>query len=299
MGDLLRPGRSSRCPSDHHTKTLELLAYQIRVTDIALETTLAPDLPVIAGDPHQLQQVILNLLHNAIQAMAARGGRGRLWVTSALVPDRATIRITVADDGPGISPEHLPRLFEAFFTTKPPGKGTGLGLAIARGIVTEHGGTITVESAPGKGAEFVVTLPVSTPPPARPALAPARVIPTALGVLVVDDEPAIREMMAEALVDRGARVETAASGREALEILARASVDVVVLDVRMPEMGGTEFWTQVSRTNPALAQRTVFCTGDVVTEEVRAFLEGTGCPVVSKPFELGQFFDAVVRAASR
>jgi CheY-like chemotaxis protein len=81
--------------------------------------------------------------------------------------------------------------------------------------------------------------------------------------------------------------------------LAHAPVDVVVLDVRMPEMGGTEFWTQVSRTNPALAQRTVFCAGDVVTEEVRAFLEGTSRPVVSKPFELSRFFDPVARAASR
>ena len=284
--------------NDIITKTLDLLAYQLRVSDIALETALAPDLPVIAGDPHQLQQVILNLLHNAIQAMAATHRPGSLRVESALSPDRASIRVTVADDGPGIASEHLPRLFEPFFTTKPPGKGTGLGLAIAKGIVTEHAGTLTVKSAPGRGATFVVTLPVSVLPPVRTAPTLAAMIPAGLRVLLVDDELPLGELMSEALVGRGARVEVAASGQEALEILPRAPVDVLVLDVRMPGMTGTDLWNHVNRTNPALARRTVFCTGDVLTEEIRAFMAGTGCPVVSKPFELGQLFDAVARAAS-
>ncbi len=280
-------------------KTLELLAYQLRVGNIQVETALAPDLPQIAGDPHQLQQVILNLLTNAVQAIAGGRGHGKLRIATELGSDRSTIRITVADDGPGIAREHLSQLFEPFFTTKPPGVGTGLGLALVRGIVTEHGGTITVESTPGQGATFVITLPVTAPPAARPGPPAAPTITPGLRVLVVDDEPPLRELVAEALADRKALVQTAASAREALELLGRSPVDVLVLDVRMPGMSGAELWADINRTNPALARRTVFCTGDVVTEEVHVFIEGTGCPVVSKPFELSQFFDAVARAAAR
>jgi len=278
-------------------KTLELLAYQLRVGNIQVETALAPDLPQIAGDPHQLQQVVLNLLTNAVQAIAGRG-HGKLRIATELGSDRSTIRITVADDGPGIAREHLSQLFEPFFTTKPPGVGTGLGLALVRGIVTEHGGTITVESTPGQGATFVITLPVTAPPAARPGPPAAPMITPGLRVLVVDDEPPLRDLMAEALAAQKVRVETTGGAREALEILARSHVDVLVLDVRMPEVSGADLWTEIKRTNPTLARRTVFCTGDVVTEEVHVFVKGTGCPVVSKPFELSQFFDAVAQAAS-
>ena len=280
------------------TKTLELLAYQLRVGNVEVESALAPDLPQIAGDPHQLQQVVLNLVNNAIQAMAP-GGQGRLGVTSSLSPDRSTIRLAVTDNGPGIPPEHLPRVLEPFFTTKPQGEGTGLGLAIAQGIVTDHGGIIAVESTLGQGATFTVTLPATAPPATKPAAPPAKAFPKGLRVLVVDDEAGLREMMAEALAGQGARVETAPGGREALEILARVPVDVLVLDVRMPEVSGTDLWSQVSQANPALARRTVFCTGDVVGAETRDLIAGTGCPSVSKPFEWTRFFDAVAEAASR
>jgi PAS domain S-box-containing protein len=294
-----RPERIAVSVNDTVTKTLELLAYQLRVSNIEVESALAPDLPQIAGDPHQLQQVILNLVLNAIQAMAAARGQGKLKVASDLSPDRSTIRLAVTDNGPGIPPEHLPRVLEPFFTTKPQGEGTGLGLAIAQGIVTDHGGIIAVESTPGQGATFSVTLPVTAPPVAKPAAPPAKAFPKDLRVLVVDDEAGLREMMAEALAGQGARVETAPGGREALEILARVPVDVLVLDVRMPEVSGTDLWSQVSQANPALARRTVFCTGDVIGAETHALIAATGCPSVSKPFEWARFFEAVAEAASR
>ena len=280
------------------TKTLELLAYQLRVGNVEVESALAPDLPQIAGDPHQLQQVVLNLVNNAIQAMAP-GGQGRLGVTSSLSPDRSTIRLAVTDNGPGIPPEHLPRVLEPFFTTKPQGEGTGLGLAIAQGIVTDHGGIIAVESTLGQGATFTVTLPATAPPATKPAPPPAKAFPKSLMVLVVDDEAGLREMMAEALTGKGARVEIAGAGREALQILARAPVDVLVLDVRMPEVSGPDLWRQINQTNPALARRTVFCTGDVIGEETQALISRIGCPSVSKPFEWSRFFEAVAEAASR
>ena len=292
------PERTAVSINDIVTKTLELLAYQLRVNNIEVESALAPDLPQIAGDPHQLQQVVLNLVNNAIQAMAP-SGQGRLRIASSLSPDRSMIRLAVTDNGPGIPPEHLPRVLEPFFTTKPQGEGTGLGLAIAQGIVTDHGGIIAVESTPAQGATFSVTLPVTAPPVAKPAAPPAKTFPKDLRVLVVDDEAGLREMMAEALAGQGARVETAPGGRQALEILARVPVDVLVLDVRMPEVSGTDLWTRISRANPALARRTVFCTGDVIGPETHDLIAGTGCPSVSKPFEWTRFFDAVAEAASR
>ncbi|MBI4590697.1 MAG: PAS domain S-box protein, partial [Candidatus Rokubacteria bacterium] len=293
-----RPEKVAVSLNEVVAKTLELLTYQLRVSNIQLETALTPDLPPIGGDPHQLQQVILNLLTNATQAMASHG-RGRLRVASALTPDRSTIRITVADDGPGIPPEHLHRIFDPFFTTKPAGEGTGLGLTLAKGIVNDHGGTITVESAPGPGATFVMMLPVTAPPALKPAPSRARAIPAGLNVLVVDDEPSVLEVMEDALLGCGARVQTAAAGREALEVIPRAPLDVLVLDVRMPEMSGTDLWEQIKKTDPALAERTVFCTGDVIGEKTRAFLDATGCLVVTKPFELSQFLEAVAQAAAR
>lgn len=281
------------------TKTLEFLAYQLRVANVEVQTALAPDLPTIAGDPHQLQQVLINLVNNACQAVAAANGRGTLRVASGLGPDRATIRITVADDGPGIPSDHLARIFEPFFTTKPAGQGTGLGLPIAKGIVAEHGGAIEVESEPGRGTTFVLTLPVSDAAPVPLASVEPRAISPGLRVLVVDDETAVRDLIAEALAAQGSRVQTAASGRETLEVLASSPADVLVLDVTMPEMTGAELWNQIKGKDPALARRTVFCTGDVAREEVRAFLEATGCPLVRKPFEFRQLFDAVAHAASR
>jgi CheY-like chemotaxis protein/anti-sigma regulatory factor (Ser/Thr protein kinase) len=243
--------------------------------------------------------VLINLVNNARQAMAAAKGQGTLRVASGLAADRAMIRITVADDGPGIPPDFLGRIFEPFFTTKPPGEGTGLGLPIAKGIVAEHGGKIHVESQPGRGTTFVLTLPVSDAAPAPPASAESRPVPAGLRVLVVDDEAAIRDLIAEALAAQGSRVETAATGRETLEVLSSSPTDVLILDVTMPEMTGSELWKQIKGKDPALARRTVFCTGDVAREDVGAFIEATGCPLVRKPFEFRHLFDAVAKAASR
>lgn len=280
------------------TRTVDLLAYQFRVANVKVETSLASGLPSVSADPHQIQQVLLNLFNNACQAMTGAGREGTLRITTGFDGERGRVTLSVADDGPGIAPMHLPRIFEPFFTTKSAGEGTGLGLAIAQGIVREHEGTLDVESAPGRGTAFVVTLPVSETLPPAPAGAEARGIPQGLRVLVVDDEASLREVTVEALRSQGCRVEVAASGLEALEILGRTPVDVVILDLRMPGASGEEVWSEIGRRYPTLAPRAVFCTGDVMREEVRAFLASTGCQTVTKPFELPSLFDAVARAAS-
>jgi PAS domain S-box-containing protein len=141
---------------------IELRRYPMKMQRVALEVIFAPDLPVTWADPFQLQQVFINLLSNAEQAVAGLPGDRRITVRTALRDE--SLVATIGDSGPGIAPEHMPHIFNPFYTTKPRGAGTGLGLSISFGIVREHGGTLQLVSEPGRGAIFEVSLPVVAPP---------------------------------------------------------------------------------------------------------------------------------------
>jgi len=136
--------------------TLVLLEHPLTRGGVTIVTSRAPGLPRIAGDPNALQQVLVNLLTNARDAIT---GPGTIEVRTHASPGGHDVRLSVHDTGPGIPPDALPRIFDPFFTTK--AEGTGLGLAISYGIVRDHGGTIDVDSRPGRGTRFTVTLPVS------------------------------------------------------------------------------------------------------------------------------------------
>ena len=155
-----RPEKSLISLNEVVAKSVELNAYQMRIENIELEMNLDPDLPMTMADFHQLQQVFVNIINNSEQAMSQSHDQGTFRITSYLAGEM--IRITFADDGPGISEDILTRIFDPFFTTKDVGKGTGLGLSICYGIVEEHGGRISVDSAPGRGATFTVEIPVDT-----------------------------------------------------------------------------------------------------------------------------------------
>ena len=142
-------------------RTVALRSYELRVRSIAVQWALDPALPTIQADPHRLQQVILNLLFNAEQAILSAAEEGCITIRSLALPDGQGIRFEVADTGPGIAPEHMGRIFDPFFTTKKVGDGAGLGLSTAYGIVKEHGGRIWAESEPGAGATFIVELPLA------------------------------------------------------------------------------------------------------------------------------------------
>ena len=141
-------------------RVVDLWSYELRVNNIELITDLSPDLPMTMGDTSQLQQVFLNIVINAEQAMAKAKGQGRLQVTTRL--DKSNIEIIFADDGPGISATYLSRIFDPFFTTKGQGQGTGLGLSICYGIIQEHHGEITASSKEGQGATFTVKIPLTS-----------------------------------------------------------------------------------------------------------------------------------------
>jgi CheY-like chemotaxis protein len=259
------------------------------VSNITILEALPSGLPHVFADPHQLQQVLLNLIINAEQAMIAANGRGTLIVRTWHEPDRDAVVLEVNDDGPGVPDEVQPRIFDPFFTTKEVGKGTGLGLTVAYAIVQEHGGRINVKSQPGLGASFYLELPAGDGPlkPAQPVQA-ERPSHAAAGaaVLVVEDEAALGAAVAEALLDDGFVVERANDGVEALERVRSRHFDVIICDLKMPRLDGTQFYRQLAATSPDVARRVMFVTGDVAGTEAERFLDETGCRWLAKPFRL-------------
>ncbi len=274
-------------------KTVEMRRYQLQVNDVEIERDLEPDLPRTMLDYHQMQQVFLNLLNNAEHAMVATRGRARrLGVRTFRVGDR--VRVEFRDNGVGMDADTLERVFDPFFTTKPPGQGTGLGLSVSYGIVREHGGAIWAESHPGHGTAFFVDLPIRTPAPgdeadeALPAEMhdrPASSVPGST-ILVVDDEALILDLMVDVLGERGYRVDTAEDGREACRKIGERPYDLVLTDVRMPNMNGIELYSQILAARPEMAGRIVFMTGDLITKETTDFLAVARARSIPKPLDI-------------
>ena len=266
-------------------ETVELVAYGLRVDGVVLALNLASELPPLWADPHQLQQVVLNLLTNAHHALRAKPSERHITVRTWSGPGGRTIGFSVADSGHGIPSAVRNRLFEPFFTTKPVGQGTGLGLSLCRGIVESHGGVIAVDNVPKGGALFTVELPVvEAPAVSTTAAAEDRPIP-GLRILVVDDEEEVAGILAEILATDGHRTDVAANGAIALRRLGgEGSPDVIFSDVRMPELDGPGLYQALKATNHPLCDRFVFITGDVISAETREFLERTKRPALAKPF---------------
>ena len=264
---------------------VDITGYAVRTSSIELKLALADDLPPINADADQLHQVLLNLIINAQQSLEEQPEPRRIRIETW--HDRAddAVRVRVADNGPGI-PAHLrARVFEPYFTTKPTGVGTGVGLAVSLGIVEAHGGTLTVDSPDGGGAAFTVTLPVGpVDAVAVPSEAPAPALPRQRAILIVDDEPEIRDALAEILAGARHRVVTANSGAQALERMAAEHFDAVLTDMRMPDLDGRALYHEIERRWPGRAARVVFVTGDTLASTLREFVSESGRPVIEKPF---------------
>jgi PAS domain S-box-containing protein len=275
-------------------ETLALVAYQLEVDEISVDIALARDLPPVWADPHQLHQVLLNLVTNARHALRTTSPPRRLSIVTRHDAEQRRVVLEVSDSGPGVPPELRGAVFRPFFTTKSPEEGTGLGLALCHDIVAAHGGSIRVESAPGGGALFVVELPLERPenaPPAAVVAVPRQ--PRHGRVLVVDDDAELAGVVAAALRSDGHEVEIAANGMEALDLLERRPFDAILSDVRMPRLDGPGLYRELQLRHPDLLDRVIFVTGDVLGRETAAFLERTRVPHLNKPFDITQVRRAV------
>jgi PAS domain S-box-containing protein len=264
---------------------LEVVGYGLRTAGVEVTLDLAPDLPAFSADSDQLHQVVMNLVVNAQHALETVPAPRRLRIATAF--DRATgqLRLTVTDNGPGISAEIRSRIFEPFFTTKPAGVGTGVGLPLCLGIVEAHGGRMAIEDAPGRGASVLVLLPYVAPLAEPEQAAPGPVVRPGLHILVVDDEVEIADTLAEILARDGHRADIVDNGAAALERLGRHHYDLVLSDLRMPGLDGAGIYGEIVRRHARLAARTVFITGDMLSDSARRFLAASGRPALHKPFD--------------
>jgi len=287
--------------NDTARRTFALRSYHLSTLNITVALDLDPDEPKIWADGSELQQLLLNLLINAEQALVTVDTPRTITVRSRA--DERDARLEIADSGPGIPTELRTRIFDPFFTTKPEGVGTGLGLSICYGVARDHGGRIWVESEPGGGARFCVTLPRDQREEARDPAAAPEPAPTAatgrLAVLVVDDEPSLREALLRFLQRRNMHGEGVADGWEAIRLLEQRNFDVIISDVRMPGMSGREFLERLRRDRPELLGRLVFSTGDAFTSETATLLKESGVPTVAKPFDFAVLERVVREVAGR
>jgi len=278
-------------------ETVEMLGYELRTAEIVVDIETPDDVPLVTADPHQLQQVVVNLVINALHAMAEIPSPRRLSIATGFDRHRDVVGLVIADTGPGIPPEARRRIFEPFFTTKPMGQGTGLGLSLCQSIIECHGGALHLEDRPGFGAVFVIELPRGAPvtvesEPDGRAPSPIR----GKTILVVDDEEDVARMLAEILRGEGHEVDTASNGALGLQRVHERAYDLILSDSGMPGLDGPGFYRAVERFSPALARRFVFLSGDTLNPKTSEFFDAIGARRVNKPFTPDQVRVAVHRA---
>jgi CheY-like chemotaxis protein len=299
--NLLTFARAKKTEREYHDvneiikHTLELREYSLKANNIRVTLDLESGLPMTMVDLFQLQQVFINIMNNAEDAMVATNGKGTLVIKTRRKDNR--IEITFTDDGPGIVRDIIHKVFDPFFTTKDVGKGTGLGLSITHGIVTEHGGTIDIANRPEGGTTVTIVLPIT----GRENGTTTQDVDTAVilknisgkRVLVVDDEKSVREALESILSAKGFKVTTARDGREALDVLEREKVALLITDLKMPGFSGISLYESVMKKHGYLKDRIIIFTGDVFSLDVKEFLAKSGCPYVLKPFEPSKLLDLV------
>lgn len=281
--------------------SVEILANSLRSGGIEVTRADAPDLPPVMADEDELHQVFMNLIINAQQAIemaeppivtghsdgasqaASDTSAARLWLTTSLQYD-GTVRIEVADNGPGVPEALRPQIFDPFFTTKPIGSGTGLGLSVCHGIVSSHGGTITVAERPGGGALFCVTLPACSPVAEASAVAETERWGGCESVLLVDDEPEVVMMLKEILAKDGYEVVTSGDGLEALRLLGERHFEAILCDIRMPRLDGPGLLKALQERSPELARKLLLMTGDVL-RAAAALPPDVGPRLLEKPLD--------------
>ncbi len=279
--------------------TIALRDYDLKVNNILVERDFNPEIPSVVADPHQLEQVYLNIINNAADAMIDGGGRGG-HLRINIFTENGNVVTSFHDSGPGIfDPKHV---FDPFYTTKGVGKGTGLGLSICYGIVKEHGGEISAQNHSSGGALLQVRLPIAVGE--KPVTESERIVARRESrlegaVLLLDDEEAVIDFEREVLSAAGLKVFTATTGAAAIDYLKEEDFDVLFLDSKIPGKWSSEdvfHWMEEQR--PELVSRTVFVLSNVSDPGVRAFVDATKIYCLVKPFEVSDLL-AITRRILR
>lgn len=278
---------------------IDLKAHDFRVNNVTATTDVPKDLQDIAIDEHLMTQVLVNLLSNAEQACVSAHGRGQISVIVREAND--SILISVSDDGPGILPEVLPQIFTPFFTTKGVGDGTGLGLSVSYGIVAQMGGRLWAESNGRTGSAFHIEIPQGGAVE-QPDLIPDNQtsqdeIVSPVNILVVDDEQNLRDILARLLERPNCKVDRAADGDEAWSKIQSVKYDCILLDLRMPGTDGQALFGRIRESDPELANKIVFITGDIANSKTRSFLSGESNHVLEKPLDISNLHRTVISVA--
>ena len=298
-------------------RSMELQRFSMTAEKVRVQLDLDPSLPMVMGDAAQLQQVLMNLVGNARQAIQQHGRGGWICVRTRQTPERR-VQLNVEDDGPGVPQSILARIFDPFFTTKAAGVGTGLGLSIVLSIVREARRTRERTSRTGRWRSFFHRTAGGGRPSRHAGGAPEsprggirsreRRRHRGLGdnhrrgchaqfsrrpgarakvrVLVVEDEPTVARLIADVLHDEGFVVDVLLDGREALERVAEETFDLVICDMKMPGLDGQHFFQSLAESGNPLQHSFLFVTGDVIAPARQAFLERSGLPHLAKPFRM-------------
>ncbi|MBI2252008.1 MAG: response regulator [Armatimonadetes bacterium] len=273
-------------------ETISLRLSQLKAENIKIIKEFDSALPNTLADSIQLQQVFLNIINNARDALKDYRGDGKITVKTERIDGQ--IKIQFIDDGPGITSEDLNRIFDPFFTSKK-AKGTGLGLSISYGIITKHEGRIYVNSAPGEGADFIIELPVKTEEAkAGEVVSELKKIDyRGRKIMAVDNEKIILSLLERMLKKIGFKVDTFDNAKLALQKIEQEEYDVILTDFRMPQMSGVEFYQSIIKVNPNLSRKIIFLSGDVISKDIQSFLSKTKSFYLRKPFEVEELEDVL------
>ncbi|MCT8971351.1 PAS domain S-box protein [Microbaculum marinisediminis] len=263
---------------------MEVTGYSLRAADIDVRLSLSRELPTVWGDADQLNQVLTNLILNAQKALEESKAPRRVKIITNYREQTRELILKIKDNGPGIPEPIRSRIFEPFFTTRQVGSGTGIGLAFCHRIITTHGGTISVETGIDGGASFVIRLPVTRMGTVPAEGEVARAAQTArAAILVVDDEVAVAEMLADILEEDGHKVEIAHSGSQALDRIELRDFDLILSDLRMPDIDGPAMFDAIREARSEMVPRVAFITGDTMSARIRSFLQESERPYIEKP----------------
>jgi two-component system NtrC family sensor kinase len=278
-------------------ETLTLRDYDLKVNNIQLEREIDPSLPAVTADPHQMEQVFLNIINNAVDAMLDAGKGGSLKVR--VYAKDGAVHAEFHDSGPGIKEPN--RIFEPFYTTKTVGKGTGLGLSICYGIIQEHGGTISARNRGEGGATIEVCLPAASQAVTEgPAAAPLRRMALTGRILLIESEEAVLEFERDVLAGAGAEVTTASSGADLDSLLRDGNFDALIMDGKMPGGSGTrEIYDSLTDRHPGMEKHLLFTFSNMAEPDVRSFLHNRNVPYLVKPFEVAELISQARRIAQK